>query len=1076
MNLGDLRPGYVPEWTPGEHDPGAALLDIAARYLAIIEERLGLAPDKHYAVLLDLLGVRPCPARPASATVVVTLAEGAPDARLPAGTRLAAPPPPGGQAQISFETEQAVGLAGARLAEVVSLWPGRDQYVAHDPAGPLRPFDPRLLRNTPHLLYLAHDRLLDLGGRAEVTVGFDLSTPSDRPLDLAWEYWDGADWRPFLDASDSCAGLTRDGSYVLRAECAKSKPGEVDGVRSRWIRARLEETLPADPARVLPEVSAVTLSTTLTRSYASIWRVGERVGGRDGKVLVRLRDGGGVPLAGVPVSLLERPSTEDPATDPTDSADGPPSDPTGDLIGGSISGPTGNLIGGSTCGPIGDLIGGPTGDLVDGATDVNGEVVLDAEAGDTVVVRLGGFPQEHRLDRGDVTVTFGLDLAAPEQAVADGVEVDLSRPFHPLGVQPQPGAALYMRSEEALGRPGARVRVYLRPARTPEDELTPPTGAKPLPHLVSWEYFDGNGWRALPVDGTGDAPGAFRGHGFFELTVPRDLSETEVNGQRGRWLRARLLSGGYGVVRTLEGGLEFVVGQPPVLADLRFGYTWQDGPVAPETFRTYNDFAYGRAATPFSPVSDETPALYLGFDRKLPVDDVGLLLDLADEPDAPLLAWEYFDGLNWNELAVADGTLNLSVPGTVRLIGPEGSRAHPRFGESRHWLRARLAQDGPPGQPEVHAIHLNAVPVAQRQTVTGEPLGVSTGTPGQSFPFRVLPLLPGPGIEVRELSGRRAEVEWRALAATTSPPPQGTGSPRLVHDRLGRVTEVWMTWQDRPDLRASGPADRHFAVDHHRGLVLFGDGRHGMVPPDGAAVVATAYHAGGGPEGNLPPHSITQVLGAAVAIETVDNPGAADGGSSPEPVAALLRRGPGLIHARGRATTASDYAALALSLPAVAGAWAYPCLDVSGRAAAGWVTVVVIPHSTEPRPYPSPALREEVARTLAARAPATARLNVTGPDYLPVDVTVTLVPRSRSAAGAVEQAARQAINGFFQPRDGSGDVPVARLAALLEGLDGVDHLEELVLTARGVSHADNVPVPDGRLATAGDVRLNVIGG
>ncbi|MEV0390289.1 baseplate J/gp47 family protein [Nonomuraea sp. NPDC050643] len=1023
MNLGDLRPGYVPEWTPGEHDPGTALLAIAARYLAIIDERLGLAPDKHYAVLLDLLGARPGPARPASATVVITLAEGAPDARLPAGTRLAAPPPPGGQAQVTFETEQTVGLAGARLAEVVSLWPGRDQYIAHDPAAPLRPFDGRLLRNTPHLLYLAHDRLLDLGGRAEITVGFALTTPSDRPLDLAWEYWDGSDWSPFLDTGDSCAGLTRDGSYVLRADCAKTRPVEVDGVRSRWIRARLDETLPADPARVLPEVSAVTLATTLTRSYASIWQVGERAGGRDGKVLARLRDGSGVPLAGVPVSVL-----------------------VSVLVSGPVSGP-----------------GGSAGEQ---QTDGDGEVVLDAEAGDTVVVRLGGFAQEHRLGGGDVTVTFGLDLLAPDMAVADEVEVDLSRPFHPLGVQPQPGATFYVRSEEALGRPGARVRVYVRPARTPEDELTPPAGSKPLPHLVSWEYFDGGGWRALPVDGSGTAPGAFKGHGFFELTVPRDLSETEVNGQRGRWLRARLLSGGYGLVRTLEGGLEFVVGQPPALADLRFGYTWQDGPVAPAAFRTYNDFAYGQSATPFSPVSDETPALYLGFDRKLPVDDVGLLFDLSGEPDTPPLSWAYHDGLNWSELAVSDGTRNLSVPGTVRLIGPEGSRPHPRFGEPRHWLRARLAQDGPPGRPDIHAVHLNAVPVAQRQTVTGEPLGLSTGTPGQSFPFRVLPLLPGPRIEVRELSGRRAEVEWRALA--------DTGSLRLVHDRLGHVTEAWVTWQERPDLRASGPADRHFAVDHHRGLALFGDGRHGLVPPDGAAVVATAYHAGGGPVGNLPPHSITQVLGAAAAIETVDNPAAADGGSAPEPVENLLRRGPGLLHARGRATTPADYAALALALPAVADAWAFPCLDASGRPAAGWVSVVIVPHGTEPRPYPSLALREEVARTLAARAPATARVNVTGPGYLPVDVSATLVPRSRSAAGAVEQAARRAIAAFFRPR--GGDVPVARLAALLERLDGVDHLEELVLTARGVTHADNVPVPDGLLATAGDIRLNVIGG
>jgi hypothetical protein len=773
--------------------------------------------------------------------------------------------------------------------------------------------------------------------------------------------------------------------------------------------------------------------------------VGERAGGRPGKALVRLRDAAGVPMAKVPVSVLS-----------------------------------------GSAGTAGRGNAADAADMDDsGETDQAGEIALNAEPGDIVVVRLGGDPQEartsafiqeHRLGDGDVTVTFTLDMIGPDLAIADEVEVDLSRPFHPLGVLPQPGAAFYVSSAEAFSRPSARVRVYARPARTPEDQITAPAGSVPIEHLVSWEYFDGGGWRALPVDGAGNAPGAFKGHGFFEFTVPADLAETEVNGQRARWLRARLLSGGYGLIHTLESGLTFVANQPPVLADLRFGYSWQDGPVAPESFRTYNDFAYTTSLTPFSPVSDETPALYLGFDRKLPVDDVGLLFDLLPEPGAPLLTWEYFDGLAWNELTVEDGTKNLSGAGTVRLIGPEGSQAYARFGESRHWLRARLAQDGPPGQREILAIRPNAVLVAQRQTVTGESLGVSTGTPSQTFPFRVLPVLSAtqitgagierPQIEVRELSGRRAEVEWRALA--------DAGSPRLVHDRLGRVVEAWMTWHERPDLRASGPRDRHFTVDYHRGVALFGDGEHGMVPPDGAAVVAIGYLAGGGPAGNVPPHSISQVLGAAAAIETVDNPGPTDGGSAPESLETLLGRGPGVVHAHGRAMAAADYAAFAMALPAVAAAWAFPCLDASGRPAPGWVTVVFIPHSSEPRPYPSLALRDEVARALAAYAPATTRINVTGPDYLPVDVSATVVPRTRSEAGAVEREARRTINGFFQPR--YGDVSVARLAAALERLDGIDHLEDLVVSHNGVTYADRVPVPPGRLATAGVVRLNMIGG
>src|SRR5207247_4694155 len=125
----------------------------------------------------------------------------------------------------------------------------------------------------------------------------------------------------------------------------------------------------------------------------------------------------------------------------------------------------------------------------------------------------------------------------------------------------------------------------------------------------------------------------------------------------------------------------------------------------------------------------------------------------------------------------------------------------------------------------------------------------------------------------------------------------------------------------------------------------------------------------------------------------------------------------------GRAVTAEDYETLAHEAsPSVAVARALPHRDAAGRDRPGWVTLVIIPHSAEPQPYPSFGLRDAVRRFVAARAPAdvvaAGQLTVTGPDYLPVDVEATVVPTDPSEAGAVEQAARAAIAGFLHPLTG----------------------------------------------------------
>lgn len=1110
------RPGYVPEWQPPERGAEAAVMQTVARYLQTIAQRLNQAPGKNELAFLDLLGIRLVPAQAARAPVVFRLAPDAANVRMPAGTRVAAPPPPGSNAQIVYETERSTGLAVARLKAVVSLWPGRDQYIDHSAAlansQPIQPFDMRQLQNTSHALYLAHDTLLVLSGKSSVDVDVELATPGSDRLDILWEYWDGQVWREFLnmrpacdvDAAaklDSTAGLTRSGTFRLQTECAQAVRTAVDGVEAFWVRGRLTETLPPDPGRVLPEVASIRLSTDIAQPFAISWMAPQdRVPPHTRYVVkVRVRDITSAPLAGMTVDLI---SATQVSTNTTDAQ-------------------------------------GET------SFQINGQQQLG------VRVSLGEFQQgvSFALDAvpfaREITFTLKPEGLALDKAFSDGTAIDVTKPFFPLGTQPQPGSTFYFSNAEVFSKPGAKMRVYVQPAQTPQDQLNAPvagagggaagaaaqTTAQSLLHSLSWEYWNGRDWTPLHTfssAGSTTAPDDFTAIGLIDLTVPVDMESTKVNDQDGLWMRVRLVSGGFGSTQTIQftdvngqpHQFSFFVAQPPALASFLLGYTWQYGPFPPEHALAYNDFQYeddtaavtwpGRPFQAFKPVGDDTPALYLGFDKGWPVDDLGILFDVVEQPgetEGPALVWEYWDGVAWQRLVVDDETRNFRLPGLVTFIGPDDSQPYARFDTPLSWLRARLKEDGPPGAPVMNGIYPNAVWTVQHQTIVDEALGASTGQASQVFAFRQIPVLADPQVEVRELAGLRAGVEWRLVAMDlfsgdarilqvvetmlSSEGPQTDiqqGDLRLVRDRNKRVIEVWVLWKERPDLFLSGPNDRHYVVDHARGRLLLGDGEHGKIPPSGAPVVARQYRTGGGLAGNVAAGTINQVLGPIGGVEKVFNPRPAEGGAEAETLQALATRGPRSLRHRGRAIAPGDYETMAKeAAAAVAVAHALACRDASGRPAPGWVTLVLIPVGDDPRPYPSFGLREEVQTFLEARAVAelagVQRIHVTGPDYTPIDVDATIVPIDPAAAGDVETSAQEALATFLHPVHGGpagrGWQPgravfLSDVAAALKRVAGIDYIKDLALLLKGVPQGELARINAGQIVAAGTIRVKLI--
>src|SRR6185369_262182 len=141
-------------------------------------------------------------------------------------------------------------------------------------------------------------------------------------------------------------------------------------------------------------------------------------------------------------------------------------------------------------------------------------------------------------------------------------------------------------------KPGARFRMYLPRTSAPSDKLltTDSSGMKDssittLDHQVVWEYWNGREWTDLINFNTQPVSADFSATEILDFRVPLDLVAVEVNEDPDLWMRARLVSGGYGFSQkmTFKAGTDpstnnnftVVVMQPPVLAAAVLSYSWQ---------------------------------------------------------------------------------------------------------------------------------------------------------------------------------------------------------------------------------------------------------------------------------------------------------------------------------------------------------------------------------------------------------------------------------------------------------------------------------------------------------------------
>lgn len=648
------------------------------------------------------------------------------------------------------------------------------------------------------------------------------------------------------------------------------------------------------------------------------------------------------------------------------------------------------------------------------------------------------------------------------------------------------------------------------------NEYKDPTETALTPAL-SWEYWNKKGWMVLK--GIKDETANLLKTGKITFVLPEDIDETEIAGQKDYWIRVRIIGGDYGketfalsLSKPDESSPLYALAatpgsisaqqqlistknsiRPPIVNSLTISYAVETRQF-PQQCHTYNNLDYldqseackseDKHFSPFVQLEDKYRTLYLGFEKSFKGGPIKIFFGAKElsftEEKKPKLEWSYSVKNKWGELSYLDATEGLIKADTLELTGPSDFSAHSRFGNYLYWIKGGLTEGEYEKSPHLDGIYSNTTWAFQAETIKDEILGSSDGEPDQSFSFLKFPVFQGQEIRVRETL---SEEEKQALIGSL-----GEDAVYEIKDEKENVTETWVLWTEVSDFFDSTAESRHYTLDRAIGQLQFGDGINGMIPPAGDDnIKAFSYQAGGGAQGNVKAGDIKTLKSAVAGVDKVSNPVAADGGADTATLDQMLKVGPAMISHRNRAVTVEDFEWLAKEASRkVVKVRCLPNTNNKKVTEIGWVTVIIVPDSLEARPFPSLELRRKVRQYLEDHSANTItsakHVYIDGPFYKEIGVSVDVYVTSIDVASEVEREVRKKLKAFFHPLTGGAeengwdfgrDVSASDIYALLEGIKGVDHVENLKFTSDGTTIEDTVEVKRDSLVANGTHTINL---
>ena len=607
--------------------------------------------------------------------------------------------------------------------------------------------------------------------------------------------------------------------------------------------------------------------------------------------------------------------------------------------------------------------------------------------------------------------------------------------------------------------------------------------------LVSWQYWakslENRAYQWHSFDNVAIASNRL----ILEKNSDLEFQKTKINDIDGFWIRCTTVD------RSLETNLPLIND----LTDIQIDNIEVTVDPLPEGETTaspldyclaYNNLQYenktGIPFQPFQTLENKHKTIYLGFDAPLE-GLISLFFSLeteADDNNRPRLDWSYYQKQkakrNWERLNLRDETNSLTQSGTVELIGSPDFAKSSRFNQSLYWIRIIDVENRfssiPP--PICKGIYLNTTWAVQAKTIEKEIVGSSNGQADRTFTLYRSPVL-SEAVWVNELSALTTEDRQRLITLAK----QKRLQVEEVRDRLGNTTQFWVRWQPQADLIASMPKDRHYEIDRTLGIIKFGNGKEGAIPPQGVNNIRVTYRIGGGKQGNVDRGQINRLNSSIAYVDRVTNPEPAKGGVDSELLEQALKRGSQFLKHGDRAVTAGDFERLSEQADrSIAKVKCLPNINDRGEPEIGWVSIVIVPNSSEAQPQPSLQLKKRVKTYLQQRTSnlvtAPKQLDIRNPAYVEIAIKTEIVAIAIETLPEVELIARQRLEAFLHPLKGNngrgwdfGRSPCkSDFYALLESIPNVERVDSLSIVSDGDRQ---ISLPPHAIVASGKHQIDV---
>lgn len=549
-----------------------------------------------------------------------------------------------------------------------------------------------------------------------------------------------------------------------------------------------------------------------------------------------------------------------------------------------------------------------------------------------------------------------------EWCCADGAAngdtpIDLAAGGYCFGRRPTAYGLFYLRSDQSFSKRGASVALKLDVVpivSTPEDtgpqytfngSIIDKKGAVEIRpddvfvDEVVWEYYNGKGWARLPVTGSVN-PFSCKDTGSLEtvFTVPEDLTPVEVNAESGYYIRARVLH----VENELSLNPRWIV---PFVRGVGCKWHYRKGRLA-QAYRSHNNGATllvedtGEDEALHFPAIVTMPyeprAMYFCFDQSPHAMPLSIYLEMAGR--APLddkLSFEVWTGKRFEPVHSLDLTRNLLCSGLMLLYLPEALPVASFFGEEGCWIRMIRSSymENSGGYPRVSTVYLNAVNAIQRKRAASHVFDTDVYEADKRLQLLEMPVLDCE-VWVDEINGL-AVAEAEELAKQL---PQRV---RLEYED-NVLSHCWVHWERIGHLQLAGGDERVYHLDPYEGIITFGDGIRGKVPPVGQRNISVSYASGGGELGNRPVGTITEILGSLPRVSSVENLTPMCGGTDRFSLEKLEALGNKRLRHRERALGTEDFEEIvAQQFPQVLHVKCFARRDENYAEANGHVTLVV---------------------------------------------------------------------------------------------------------------------------------------